>query len=110
MQNGLETCRNVLKISFADPPGHRVNLMAYSPPSDVAALVSSLQSVYRSGIAFRRLFTNHYSLITSHGRTSGLAVRFQDLVLATSQGLDLGRFAVPAAFRGARNLDKISGS
>jgi hypothetical protein len=36
-------------------------------------------------------------------------VGFQDLFLAFSQGLDLGRFAVPAAFRPARNLDQISG-
>jgi hypothetical protein len=32
--------------------------------------------------------TNHFSPITSHGRDSGLAVRFQDLVLATSQGVE----------------------
>ena len=37
-------------------------------------------------------------------------VGFQDLFLAFSQGLDLGRFAVPAAFRAARKFDQISGS
>ena len=38
------------------------------------------------------------------------SMRFQDLVLAFPQSVDLGRFAVPAAFRAARELDQISGS
>lgn len=37
-------------------------------------------------------------------------MRFQDLRLELSQGFDLGRFAVSAAFRAARKLDQISGS
>ncbi|MBV8481385.1 MAG: hypothetical protein JO077_00795 [Verrucomicrobia bacterium] len=37
-------------------------------------------------------------------------VGFQDLVFAFSQRLDLGRFAEAAAFRAARDLDRISGS
>jgi len=37
-------------------------------------------------------------------------VGFQDLVFTFSQRLDLGRFAEAAAFRAARDLDKISGS
>ena len=36
------------------------------------------------------------------------AVRFEDLFLAFSQGIDLGRFPVPASFRAARDLDQIS--
>jgi hypothetical protein len=42
--------------------------------------------------------------------TDPAPVRFQDLVLATSQRVDLGRFAVPAAFRAPREFDQISGS
>ena len=38
------------------------------------------------------------------------AVRFQDLFLAFPQSIDLGRLAVPAAFRAARKFDEISGS
>jgi hypothetical protein len=50
------------------------------------------------------------SLLTSHGRASGLAVRLQDLFLILSQGVDLGLFAVTAAFRIARDLKKIGSS
>ena len=34
--------------------------------------------------------TNHFSPITSHGRASGLAVRFQDLLLAFSRRFAFG--------------------
>jgi hypothetical protein len=37
-------------------------------------------------------------------------VRFQDFVFAFPQGIDLGRFAVPAAFGVAGHLGQISGS
>jgi hypothetical protein len=54
--------------------------------------------------------TNHFSPITSHGRASGPAARFQDLFLILSQGVDLGLLAITAAFRAARDLKKILGS
>ena len=38
------------------------------------------------------------------------SVGFQNLFLAFPQGIDFRRFAVPAAFRTASNLDQISGS
>jgi hypothetical protein len=34
--------------------------------------------------------TNHFSRITNHGRTSGPAVRFQDLLLAFSRHFAFG--------------------
>jgi hypothetical protein len=42
--------------------------------------------------------TNHFSRITNHGRTSGPAVRFQDLLLAFSRHFAFGvwHFRTPA--------------
>jgi hypothetical protein len=37
--------------------------------------------------------TNHFSRITNHGRTSGPAVRFQDLLLAFLTALRVWRLA-----------------
>jgi len=41
--------------------------------------------------------TNHFSRITNHGRTSGPAVRFQDLLLAFSRHFAFGvwHFVLP---------------
>jgi hypothetical protein len=54
--------------------------------------------------------TNHLSSITSHGRDSGLAMRFQNLFLILPQCVDLGLLPVAAAFRAACDLKKILGS
>jgi hypothetical protein len=53
---------------------------------------------------FFQIFTESPPPITSHvSRTAlGLAVRLQDLFLAFSQSLDLGRLAVAAGFRAAQ--------
>ena len=53
---------------------------------------------------------SHQSLLTSHGRASGLAVRLQDLFLILSQGVDLGLLSITTPFRAARDLKKILGS
>jgi hypothetical protein len=92
----------------------------YSRSGEVAALVMLLRLDCQSRITNHfstfhlSLFTNpllsHQSLLTSHGRDSGLAVRLQDLFLILSQCVDLGLLSITAAFRAARDLKKILGS
>jgi hypothetical protein len=87
---GWGTCPNFFTISCAKPVG-------YSRSGEVTALVMSLRPDYQSRI-------------TSHGRASGLAMRLQDLFLILSQRIDLGLLSVAAAFRAARDFEKILGS
>jgi hypothetical protein len=56
-----------------------------------------------------RAMRHAFSLLTSHGRASGLTVRFQDLVLTLSECVDLGLFAAsPPGVTAASDLAKVS--
>jgi hypothetical protein len=101
-QNGLEACRNVLKISCAD-------LWPSAKPGGYWPVRRGRRFVYVGSIGYQREspFTSHFSPITSHGRASGLAVRLQNLFLILSQCVDLGLLTITAAFRAACHLKKI---
>jgi hypothetical protein len=70
----------------------------------------SLITNHRSRCLSPPPLTSHESLLTSHGRDSGQAVRLQDLFLVLSQCVDLGLLSITAAFRAARDFAKILGS
>jgi hypothetical protein len=53
-QNGLETCRNVLKLSCADSLAIGQACRLLDGPERIAAVVMSLRSAYQSRITLRR--------------------------------------------------------
>ncbi len=65
-QNGSETYRNVLKVSCAEPLAIDQVITYGSEKSPLWLCVASIGLTNQLS-----LFTNHQSLLTSHGRASG---------------------------------------